>query len=66
MSEAAAKRSVKARVLVDHDEHKVDDIIEGAAAEAAVAAGHADDHPSAVAYAQKLASTLSPAAAGDD
>lgn len=50
-----AKKPVEARVILDHGEHKIDDLIAGAEAEAAVAAGHADDHPSAVAYAKKLA-----------
>jgi hypothetical protein len=50
-----AKKPVEARVIIDHGEHKIDDVITGPAAEAAVAGGHADDHPSAVAYAKKLA-----------
>jgi hypothetical protein len=57
---------VKARVLVDHGEHKVDEIISGAEAEAAIAAGHADGDPGAVAYAQKLARRKARAASGDD
>lgn len=53
--EAAKKASTKARVLVDHGDYKIDQILEGQAAEAAVRDGLADDHPTAVAYAQKLA-----------
>jgi hypothetical protein len=56
----------KARVLVDHGEHKVDDLIAGAAAEHAVAHGLADNHPSAVKYAEKLARQKKRAAGGDD
>jgi hypothetical protein len=45
----------KARVIIDHGDRKIDDLISGPEAEAAIAAGHADGHPSAVAYAEKLA-----------
>jgi hypothetical protein len=45
----------KARVILDHGERKIDDVISGPEAEAAIAAGHADGHPTAVAYAEKLA-----------
>jgi alkylhydroperoxidase family enzyme len=55
MAEELQRRRRKARVLVDHGEYKIDQILEGAAAERAVADGLADDHPTAVAYAQKLA-----------
>lgn len=66
MADEAKKSTTKARVLVDHGNHKVDDIIEGAAAEQAVLHGQADDHPSAVAYAQKVARRKARDKAGAD
>ena len=53
---AAAAKGTKVRVLSDQGEHKVDDVITLPAdeAKAAVAAGWADDHPSAVKYAEGL------------
>lgn len=50
----ADEKKIKARVLVDTGEHKCNDIISGAEAEAAVADGWADSNPAAVAYAEKL------------
>jgi len=44
-----------ARVLVDHDGHKIDSVVTGADAERAIAEGWGDGHPSAVKHAQKLA-----------
>jgi hypothetical protein len=55
-AEAAAQaKPVKVRVLVDHQGHKCDDVVTLSAddAEAAAAAGWADAHPSAVAFAEK-------------
>jgi hypothetical protein len=49
------KKTVEARVILDHGDHRIDDIITGAEAEAAIDAGHADGAPAAVAYAKKLA-----------
>lgn len=66
MAEEAKKAPTKARVIVDHGEYKIDQILEGAAAEAAVKDGLADDHPTAVAYAQKLARRKARAAADAD
>lgn len=56
----------KARVLVDHDGHKVNDIVTGEAAERGHAEGWADAHPSAVKHAEKLARQAKRAAGGDD
>jgi hypothetical protein len=52
---AGTKKAKRARVIVDHGEYRIDQVLEGAAAEAAVRDGLADDHPTAVAYAEKLA-----------
>ena len=53
---AAAAKKTKVRVIIDHAEHRIDDVVallpEDAAA--AVAAGWADDHPAAVKYAESL------------
>lgn len=49
------KAPKKARVLVDHVEFRVNDIVSGDDAAAGVAAGWADGDPAAVAYAEKLA-----------
>lgn len=51
---AEATEKAEARVLVATDDYAVDDIITGKAADVAVAAGWADDHPSAVAYAKNV------------
>lgn len=52
---ADEKKAAKARVLVATGGHQVDDILGGADAEAAIEAGWADGHPSAVAYAERQA-----------
>lgn len=51
-----APKFTKARVIADHGDHKVNDVVKLDAADlkAAVAAGWADPHPSAVAYAESL------------
>jgi hypothetical protein len=61
----ATTKGTKVRVLSDQGEHKVDDVISLPAdeAKAAVAAGWADDHPSAVKYAEGLKKS---APAGDE
>jgi hypothetical protein len=51
----AAKAALRARVIAANGDYQVDDIILGDEAAAAVAQGWADDHPSAVAAAQKIA-----------
>jgi hypothetical protein len=56
----------KARVLVDHDGHKVDTIVTGEDAARGVAEGWADGHASAVKYAEKLARQAKRAAGEDD
>ena len=61
---AAAKPATKARVLVDTGDHKVNSVISGAEAAAAIAAGWADGHPSAVAQADKQARQAARANAG--
>jgi membrane protein involved in colicin uptake len=52
-----APKFTKARVISDHGEHRVDDVVKLAAEDlkAAVAGGWADPHPSAVAHAEGLA-----------
>lgn len=55
-AESAQKaKGVKVRVLVDHQGHRCDDVVTLSPdeAEAATAAGWADAHPSAVAFAEK-------------
>ena len=58
LAEAKAKAApkTKVRVIVDQGRHKVNDVVSLAPdeAKAAVAAGWADDHPSAVKYAEGL------------
>lgn len=51
--------AVFVRILVDHDGHRVDSVVELTLAEAAAAAeaGWADPHPDAVAHARAIAST---------
>lgn len=63
---ADEKKAARARVLVATGDHQVDDIIEGAAAEAAVEAGWADGNRAAVAYAEKLARRRKRDADGDE
>ncbi len=48
------KTTKKARVLVDHAEFRVNDIVSGDDAAAGIAAGWADGDPAAIAYAEKL------------
>lgn len=61
-----AKAPKKARVLHDHDGHKINDIVTGEHAERGHAEGWADPHPSAVKYAEKLARDAKRAAGADD
>lgn len=55
-AEAKATKNAKVSVIVDQGGHKVNDVVSLAPdeAKAAVAAGWADDHPSAVKYAEGL------------
>ena len=57
--EPAEKKSkmVKVRVIVDHEDYKINDVVklDADAAQEAVAGGWADAEASAVAYAEKLA-----------
>ena len=62
-ADKGAAKKVAVRLLVDTVDHSCNDVIELSSADAAVAVaeGWADDHPSAVAYARKLAKAAAPA-----
>jgi hypothetical protein len=64
-SKQARTEKMRARVLLDHDGFAVNQIVEGADAERGHREGWADPHPSAVAYARKLASRKAREAAED-
>jgi len=52
---APAKAAKKARVIADQGEHRINDLVTGAEAEAGIEAGWADGSAGAVAHAEKLA-----------